>query len=146
LKEAAQTMTERSFNSPTEYFIEEGKSNLRDCVRIAFEAALLRGIQTIVMFTGVGEGPTIAIQDYLDQPDYAQIRVIAVTFPYGQRFGDGKQSEIPDETKLLFEQHRIPLIRAHLPFNSIAAHYKHHGILGQDLSLIGNALSIFGGA
>jgi hypothetical protein len=33
-----------------------------------------------------------------------------------------------------------------MPFAPIAAHYKHHGILGQDLTLIGNALSIFGGS
>ena len=44
------------------------------------------------------------------------------------------------------EDCHVPLIRAHLPFNPISAQYKNHGILGQDLTLIGNALSIFGGS
>lgn len=142
-------MTENSINSTTEYFFEEGKANLRNCIRIAFQSAILRGIETVVMFTGVGEGPSIAIEEFLNQPEYQGIRLIAVTFPYGQHFGNGDETktvEIPDEIKKRMEKSNIPLIRAHLPFNPISAHYKHHGILGQDLTLIGNALSIFGGS
>jgi hypothetical protein len=130
----------------TKYFLQEGKSNLRDCLRIAFETAASRGIEKIVMFTGIGEGPTIAIEDYLTKPEFAAIGIIAITFPYGQQFQDGKQVEIPEQTKELLQKHGVPLIRAHLPFNPITAHYKNHGILGQDLTLIGNALSIFGGS
>ncbi|MFP5276769.1 MAG: hypothetical protein ACLGPM_06620 [Acidobacteriota bacterium] len=142
-------MTERSINSTTEYFFEEGKVNLRNCVGIAFQSAILRGIDTIVMFTGVGEGPSIAIEEFLGRPEYQGIKLIAVTFPYGQQFGSGnafKAVDIPDETRKTLEDHHIPLVRAHLPFNPITAHYRHHGILGQDLTLIGNALSIFGGS
>jgi hypothetical protein len=139
-------MTQSSFSSSTEYFFEEGKSNLRSCVRIAFDAAVQRGIQTIVMFTGVGEGPLIAIQDYLRKPDYEGVGVVAVTFPYGKQFGEGKHVEIPKATKTLLQDSGIPLIRAHLPLDPIGAQYKHHGVLGQDLSLMGNALSIFGGS
>ena len=39
----------------------------------------------------------------------------------------------------------VPLVRAHLPFDPISAQFQNHGVLGQDFSLIGNALSIFGG-
>jgi hypothetical protein len=115
-------------------------------MRLAFEAAALRGIDTIVIFTGIGEGPKIAIEEFCSQSTYRAIKIIAVTFPYGQRFKDGAQIEIGPEIRALLEENRVPLLRAHLPFTPIAAHYKNHGILGQDLTLIGNALSVFGGS
>ncbi len=135
-----------SYLGAIEYFLHEGKENLEDCLRIAFEAAALRDVKTIVIFTGVGEGPRLAVEKYLSQPEFNDIKVIAVTFPYGQRFKDGKHIEISSETQDFLLVHDVPLLRAHLPFAPIAAHYRHHGILGQDLTLIGNALSIFGGS
>jgi hypothetical protein len=137
-----------SFAANTEYFFEEGKPNLRACLSIAFEAAVSREVGTIVIFTGVGEGPKIAVEEFLVQPVYSRIKLIAVTFPNGQLFqGEHGQVriEIQPEIRRLLEGHGVPLIRAHLPFNPISAHYKNHGILGQDLTLIGNALGIFGG-
>lgn len=139
-------MTQQSFSANTEYFYEEGKSNLRACMRIAFETAISRGIDTLVIFTGIGEGPEIAIREFRSLMPFQDIKLIAVTFPYGQRFKDGKEVVISQEIRSLLEQNGVPLIRAHLPFNPITAHYRHHGILGQDLTLIGNALSIFGGS
>lgn len=138
-----------SFSASTEYFLEEGKPNLRACLGIAFEAALSRDIATIVIFTGIGEGPRIAIEEFLSDPAYSKIKIIAVTFPYGQIFKgeDGPvEIEIDNGTRELLREHNVPLVRAHLPFNPISAHYKGHGILGQDLTLMGNALSIFGGS
>ena len=138
-----------SFSASTEYFLEEGKPNLRACLNIAFEAAITRDIETIVIFTGVGEGPKIAIEEYLSVPAYSKVKIIAVTFPYGQIFSGDEgpvEIEIDRGTRDLLKEHDIPLIRAHLPFNPISAHYKSHGILGQDLTLMGNALSIFGGS
>jgi uncharacterized protein len=139
-------MTQDSFSANIEYFFQEGKPNLRSCLRIAFEAAVSRQIGTIVIFTGVGEGPELAIKEFRSLHIFKDIKLIAVTFPYGQRFKDGKQIEIGPEIRALLEENRVPLLRAHLPFSPIAAHYRHHGILGQDLTLIGNALSIFGGS
>jgi hypothetical protein len=77
---------------------------------------------------------------------FKEIKLIAVTFPHGQRFKDGTRIEISPETLDFLAENRVPLLRAHLPFAPIAAHYRQHGILGQDLTLIGNALSIFGGS
>jgi hypothetical protein len=139
-------MKQDTFTSSTEYFPREGKANLPTCMRLAFETAVSREIETIVIFTGIGEGPEMALKEYCVLPEYKDIKIIAVTFPYGQRFKDQNQVDISLETRTLLEQHHVPLVRAHLPFNPIAAHYKHHGILGQDLTLIGNALSIFGGS
>lgn len=135
-----------SYSSVIEYFFHEGKENLEECLRIAFETAISRDVKTIVIFTGVGEGPRIAIEKYLSQPAYKEIQLIAVTFPYGQRFKDGARIEISPETVNFLLDNNVPLLRAHLPFAPIAAHYRQHGILGQDLTLIGNALSIFGGS
>jgi hypothetical protein len=114
-------------------------------LRIAFETAISRDVKTIVIFTGVGEGPRLAVEHYLSQQTFKEIRVIAVTFPYGQRFKHGVHVEISPETRRFLEENGVPIVRAHLPFSPIAAHYQHHGILGQDLTLIGSALSIFGG-
>jgi hypothetical protein len=135
-----------SYTGDIEYFLHEGKENLEDCLRIAFEAALEREIKTIVIFTGIGEGPRIAIEKYHSQAAFSEIRIIAVTFPNGQRFKDGAQIEIGRETLDLMAKNDVPLVRAHLPFVPIVAHYQGHGIMGQDVALIGNALSIFGGS
>lgn len=136
-------MTQEFFSANIEYFMQEGKANLRSCLRIAFEAAVARGIDTIVIFTGVGEGPEIAINEFRSNVIFAAIKLIAVTFPQGQRFKES--AEISPERRALFQENNVPIIRAHLPFNPIAAQYEKHGMLGQDLSLIGNALNIFGG-
>ncbi len=139
-------MSPNSFKAYTEYFQAEGKVNMRECMRIAFETAVERGIDTIVIFTGVGEGPEMAIKDFQTQSQFQHIKLIAVTFPFGQRFKDDKEASISPEVISLLKEKNVPLIRAHLPFSAISAHYRHHGILGQDLTLIGNALSIFGGS
>jgi hypothetical protein len=135
-----------SYSGWIEYFFHEGKENLEDCLRIAFETAISRDVKTVIIFTGVGEGPRLAIEKYLSQPKFKEIELIAVTFPHGQRFKEGALVEISPETQDFLLENHVPLLRAHLPFAPIAAHYKHHGILGQDLTLIGNALSIFGGS
>jgi hypothetical protein len=139
-----------SISSVIEYFFHEGKENVEECLRIAFEAAVLRDVRKLVIFTGVGEGPKIALEKFRSQEIYSQIEIIAVTFPCGQRFKAAEGSpialEISSADRRLFRENNIPIVRAHLPFNPIAAHHKDHGVLGQDLSLIGNALSIFGGS
>jgi uncharacterized protein len=139
-------MKKDSLTASIEYFFQEGKTNLRSSLRIAFETAIERGIDTIVIFTGIGEGPQIALEEFRILPTFKDINLIAVTFPYGQRFKDDAEVAISPEIRTLLDQNRVPLLRAHLPFNPISAHYRHHGILGQDLTLIGNALSIFGGS
>jgi hypothetical protein len=138
-----------SVSADIEYFFHEGRENMEDCLRISFEAAVRRDVKTLVIFTGIGAGPKLAIEKYLIQPAYADIKIVAVTMPYGTRFsGDtaAGPTEISEEDRELLRQKNVPLVRAHLPFNAIAAHNHNHGVLGQDLSLIANALSIFGGS
>jgi hypothetical protein len=131
-----------SISAAIEYFFQEGKENLEECLRVAFEAAARREVKKLVIFTGIGEGPKMAVQHFCSQPSFEDIKVVAVTFPSGQFHN----SEISSDDRAFFFSHGVPIVRAHLPFDPINAHFKNHGILGQDLTLIGNALSIFCGS
>ena len=126
------------FDYSTTYFWQEGKPNLRECLRISFEAAKRHGVAKIVIFTGVGEGVKVAAKDFLSQEEYADISIVAVTFPHGH------VHDMPDEEREWIVSRNIPLISAHFPFDPIKAQYQ--GLLGQDFSLLGNVLNIFGGS
>lgn len=128
------------YDYSTTYFWQEGKPNLHDCLRISFEAAKSHGIDKIVIFTGAGEGVRAAVKNFLNQGEYASIKLIAVTFPHGHKY------DISDPDREWMTRENIPLVRAHLPFDPIKAQYAGHGVLGQDFSLLGNVLNIFGGS
>jgi hypothetical protein len=129
-----------SFDHNTTYFWEEGKPNLLDTLRISFEAAKRHDVQKIVIFTALGEGVHLAVEDFISQTEYAHIKLIAVTFPHCHL-----QDIDENEVQWILGK-GIPLVRAHLPFDPIKAQYQGYGVLGQDSSLIGNVLSIFGGS
>jgi hypothetical protein len=139
-----------SISAEIEYFFHEGKENLEECMRLAFEAARNRGVQTIVIFTAVGEGPRLAIEKYRSQPEFEDIKIVAVTFPYGQKFTGYEDrpeaTQICSEYRQLFKDNGVPVVRAHLPFNPIHAPLKGPSVSGQDMTLIGNALNIFCGS
>lgn len=139
-----------SINSEIEYFFHEGKENLEECLRISYETAVRRNVRTIVIFTGVGAGPKLAIEKWQSQECYADIKIIAVTFPYGQKFSGYEETpeatQISPELRQLFKDKNVPVVRAALPFNPIHPHRKGHVAYGQDLTLIGNALNIFCGS
>lgn len=90
----------------------------------------------------------MALEDYCSQETYADIELIAVTFPSQTEFTVGSPAErsLDGETCAFLAARGVPIVRAHLPFDPIRAHHKNHGILGQDFSLIGNALRIFCGS
>ncbi len=137
----------RSFDQVTTYFTEEGKINLFECLKISFEAALRHDVQKIVIFTGAGEGIRLAIDRFLETPEFSHIQVVAVTFPHGKEFANPDHGlGISGEDLERFSLRKIPVVRAHLPFDPIKTQYQGHGILGQDFTLLGNVLSIFGGS
>jgi len=131
----------KCFEHNTTYFWNEGKVNLHDCLRISFEAAKSHDVTKIVIFTGIGEGVRAAFDNFLSLEEYQHIKVVAVTFPHGHPH----PHDISEEDCAWMKANSIPLIRAHLPFDPIRAQYQGHGILGQDFSLIGNVIGIFGG-
>jgi uncharacterized protein len=136
------------FKYPTEYFLQEGKENLDKCLQSTFKAAVDHSIKKIIIFTSAGKGVMTAVRDYCPQEQFAGIQLIAVTFPNQTEFSAGDSSEHTISKKIgeYLASQNIPIVRAHLPFDPIRSHYKGHGILGQDFSLIGNALRIFCGS
>jgi len=137
-----------AFQYPTEYFLQEGKENLTRCLQATFAAALAHNVKKVIIFTSAGRGVTMAIQDYCSQEKFADVQLIAVTFPSQLQFtaGDPSEHAIPSDVAEQFAAKKIPIVRAHLPFDPIRSHYEGQGILGQDFSLIGNALRIFCGS
>jgi hypothetical protein len=140
----------RQFKIGVTHFLQEGIDNLSDCLRIAFESALTHNIGKIVIFTARGQGVRLAIEEFLSLKEYRSIELVAVTFPVGKRFTDTNHTqinvEIAEAERVLLAEHNVPIVRAHLPFDPIAGTYKERGVLGQDLSLVGNALGLFGGS
>lgn len=55
-------------------------------------------------------------------------------------------TDITPENKKLFAAENFPIIRAHLPFSPIPPYFRDRGVLANDLSLVENALNIFGGS
>jgi hypothetical protein len=139
-----------SFTVPIEYFLSEGRAHLRSCLSAAFEAAVNHEISKIIIFTSTGVGLKIALEEYCSRPDYRHLKLVGVTFPQGKEFTtkDRKQfvSEISESDAEFFKTAGIRLVRAHLPFDPIAPTFRSNGVLGQDVSLVGEALSIFGGS
>ena len=136
------------FQYPTEYFLKEGKGNLSQCLHATFDAVAAHNIKKVVIFTSAGEGVMMAMDDYCSQERFSDIDLVAVTFPSQTEFsaGDPSEHKIPTHVCDALAAKNIPIVRAHLPFDPIRSHYEGHGILGQDFSLIGNALRIFCGS
>lgn len=131
------------------YFAEEGRDNLSECLRLSFETVLQYGLKKLVIFTGVGDGIQEAIDDFLSQPNYSDVQIVGVTFAQGFEVKRNERSIphiFPSERKEAFAQRNIPIVRAHLPFDSISTQHQRDGVLAQDLGIVGNALNIFCGS
>ncbi len=131
------------------YFLQEGRDNLPECLKIAFQAAKQQNVEKIVIFTARGEGVQLALDNFCSLDEYQKIRLVAVTFPQAKAFStEGKPLEvrISDDAERVMKERGIPIVRAHLPFDPIAPPFKDRGVLAQDLSLVESALNIFGGS
>jgi hypothetical protein len=139
-------MTE-AFKYPTEYFLQEGKENVSGCLEATFEAAIAHSIGKVVIFTSAGKGVKMAIDEYCSNERYSSVKVIAVTFPSQTKLPAGDPSDycIQGEMSDYLQDHHVPVVRAHLPFEPIRSHHKDDGLLGHDFSLISGALRIFCG-
>jgi hypothetical protein len=140
-------MTDK-FIYPTEYFLQEGRENLDQCLQATFEAAVDHSIDKVIIFTAAGVGVMKAIRDYRSQDQFAEIELIAVTYPSQTQFTTDDPSEytMSSETCKFLADQKVPIVRAHLPFDPVRSEYKGHGVLGQDFGLIGNTLRIFCGS
>jgi hypothetical protein len=127
-------MTQQQFTAPITYFLQEGRENLEECLKIAFQGAKQHSITTIVIFTARGEGVKVAVERFQNQPEYSSIRLVAVTFPQGKQFTDANNApitvEISKEDRDEFRRRNIPIVRAHLPFDPITPIVWQTGTLG----------------
>jgi uncharacterized protein len=143
-------MTQQQFTAPITYFLQEGRENLEECLKIAFQGAKQHSITTIVIFTARGEGVKVAVERFQSQPEYGRIRLVAVTFPQGKQFTDSNNVpitvEISKQDRDEFRRRNIPIVQARLPFDPITPIVWQTGTLGQDLNLVGSALGMFGGS
>lgn len=142
----------KQFSILTTYFLQEGRENLLRTLKLAFRAALDHKIEKIVIFTAQGDGVRLAADEFLTRAEYRHMKVIAVTFPIGKAFTSKDKTEvkvkIPADVEESFRNREIPIpvVRAHLPFDPISSPYSDRGPLAQSLSLVGDALNIFGGS
>lgn len=138
------------FTASTTYFLQEGRENLRECLKVSFRAAKQQNIQKIVIFTATGEGVRMALQEFCAQPEYDQIRLVAVTFPHGKVFTNKNKEvilvQISAEDEELFREREVAIVKAHLPFDPISSSLDDRGRLGQDLTLVGEAFKMFCGS
>ncbi len=139
-----------SFTAPTTYFLQEGRENLDDCLKIAFQAAAAHDVRTIVSFTSYGDGVKLALDSFCSRDEFAQIRLVAVTFPVGKHFTNTNSEpvrvQIADDLLASFAERRVPIVRAHLPFDVIEPSAAWGTVAGRGLNLLGETLSMFGGS
>lgn len=138
-----------SFVAPTTYFLQEGRENLPECLKIAFQAAVRQQVNKIVIFTAYGDGIKLAVENYCSQGEFEHIELVAVTFPAGRVFRDASkkiiQVQISDETQRLMKEHNVPLVKAHLPFDPVEPGATLKARIGDDFNLLAEALNMFCG-
>lgn len=139
-----------SFTAPTTYFLQEGRENLPECLKVAFQAAVQQSVHKLVIFTAYGEGIKLAIETFCCQEEYAHIKLVAVTFPAGKTFTNQKHEpievRIADDVYALMQSREIPLIRAHLPFDPIEPGAALKTKVGAGFNLLGETLNMFCGS
>jgi uncharacterized protein len=140
---------QRQFTSSITYFLQEGRENLPECLKIAFHVAKKQNIGKVVIFTARGEGVMLALENYCALDDYRDIKLVAVAFSPGRVFygpdGSPMEVRISDEAERLMSARQVPIIRAHLPFDPIEPRYQNRGALARDMSLVESVLNVFGG-
>lgn len=140
----------KSFIAQTTYFLQEGRENLDDCLKIAFQTSVQQGIGKLVIFTAYGEGVKRAVENFCNQDEYSHIGLVAVTFPAGKMFTDSRnksyEATISDEIRALMEVHKIPLVRAHLPFDAVEPGAAQQTTVGRGFNLLGETLNMFCGS
>lgn len=113
--------------NPTYYFAEEGRPGMEECIRRSADWCVQTGITTMVIFTGTGVGPHYAAKELLVQERFKNLRVVAVTPPYGRPY----RSDLNDPNSPLIHSGINPAMRdeltslgvgivsAHLPFKEM---------------------------
>jgi len=117
---------------------------------VSFQAALQQGIDKMIIFTAFGEGVKMALEQFCSSPEYQHIKLVAVTFPAGKRFTNPQNEPvlvaIGDDVTALMKAQGVPLVRAHLPFDSIEPGAAQKTPVGRGFNLLGETLNMFCGS
>ena len=126
----------KQYRAKSTYFLTEGKANLQECLKLSFDHAVRSGTRKIVVFTGNGDGLEMACNKYLNQQAFQPIQLIGVSLPFGS--APQQALHISETRQQLFEQFKIPVVRAAFPLDDLTAS-------GKARSLVHRALEFFGG-
>jgi hypothetical protein len=88
-------------------------------------------IGAIVIYTSNGEGPCLAVERFLNKPEFASIRLVAVTPPANRPYVANPQRPVKEREVVragVFGERRkhlidanVPIVSARLPFRSVLA-------------------------
>jgi hypothetical protein len=108
----------------TIYFDAEGRASMEQCIKHAADWCVSKKIETLVIFSGTGDGPHYAATKILPTEPYKGLRVVAVTPPYGRPYKlnpndpdsplvhSGIKKAMRDDLTAL----QVDVVSAHLPF------------------------------
>jgi hypothetical protein len=141
----------------TLYVQGEGRASLDPCMRATFAHCRKYGIKAIVMYTANGLGPCLAVERYLNDPEYSWIRLVAVTPPAQRRYiADPRDPEkntvrsgVFGESRVLLDEANVPIVSARLPFRAVVGHPTSEGTAPEGttdpMQLVDRAFGILGG-
>lgn len=120
-------MKDIGVNKKIFYFHEQGRNNIEHVLVLSKERAKELDIKKIIVFTANGDGPLIAIESGILK-DTPEIKLIAVTFPYNQKFYigdiDGQETElsagiIDESIRTKLKEAQVEIVQGVMPFQDI---------------------------
>jgi hypothetical protein len=114
-------------DAPTRYFDGEGRAFMTACIDRSADWCISEGIETLVIFTGTGEGPQYAADELLTKDRYKHLHVVAVTPPFGRPYRSNPAEQaspivaagVNPAKRDALSSLGVIVISAHLPFKEI---------------------------
>lgn len=111
----------------TTYVGGEGRDHLGACMEATFQYCRDHAVSVLVIYTATGDGPALAVDRFLTQPQYANIRVVAVTPPANRTYvADSRAEErtfvqtgIFGERQKQLSDAGVSIVSARLPFRPL---------------------------
>jgi hypothetical protein len=141
----------------TVYVPGEGRHQLDECMEATFAYCRDHEIGAVVIYTSNGEGPCRAVERFQQSPDFASIRIVAVTPPANRPYVANPQRPVTErevvyagvfgEKRKLLIDANVPIVSARLPFRSaLAPDDQTRPALSLDpMQTVDRALGILGG-
>jgi hypothetical protein len=136
----------------------EGREFLDECLAATFEHCRSHEISTVVMYTANGFGAERAVEMYLSQPEYQNMRLVAVTPPANKPYiadplappateNNVVQTGIFGDRRKRLHDAKVPIVSARLPFRSPISPTSATGTFTpvDPLQLVDRAFGVLGG-